>query len=320
LAEQGRVDELIEQVVYHWQPSRKETAWKLIGELGCNLIKWEKNDFQRAKLLKLLLSEGQNAPASADIGGLYLGAAKEMAAPEFIQTQPADGSLLVRAEKIFFRMGACQRGLYISAGPIECGLRAAGAMGIYFANDDVFLGPGTVVVCDGEFKGMASNSLIIARKGVTYWNVGNSVILSGGPVRSANKGPAIANSTIISASTVEVPKGAKVINTFIKEHQPDALGLIKFFDPAQVGIQVEEAQDTVRIKKLDAGKMFAKAGLQAGDLVLAMDMAPVPSVAAFRKMLRHSLAGQKSLLFDVQRAGNTLTISVLNKAEPTPKK
>jgi S1-C subfamily serine protease len=65
--------------------------------------------------------------------------------------------------------------------------------------------------------------------------------------------------------------------------------------------------------------MFAKAGLQVGDVVLALDKAPVKSVESFRKLLRHSLAGTQPLAFEIQRAGKALTISVPNKGGSAPK-
>jgi hypothetical protein len=51
----------------------------------------------------------------------------------------------------------------------------------------------------------------------------------------------------------------------------------------------------------------------AGDLPPALDNAPVQSVAGFRKQLRHSLAVQKQLIFEVRRGDKTLTVMVPNK-------
>ncbi len=157
---------------------------------------------------------------------------------------------------------------------------------------------------NGRLRGVSliAPAQTIAREGVTNWNVSGSVILSGGPVRPANKGGIIANSTIISASTVEVPKEVKQTNSIVKQNQPDALGPVHFFEPAEVGIEVDMVKNAVQVKNLDAAKSFAKAGLKAGDVLLALDKAAAKSPAEFRKQLRHSLAGTVPLIFEVRRA------------------
>lgn len=316
MAQQGEVDQLIEQVVFHWQTSRKDAAWEQVAQLGCNLIKWEKHAFQRTKLTEML-AEGQNVmPPWFDVGGLKLGDPIEAAGRDYVLTKAKSHSYLIRSESILIKDDMLARNILVSAGPI--GVADPGswtAYTLYLTNDSIsFSARGSIVVCDGEFKGSPHHSLIIARAGVSYGNIGACVILSGGPVRCHAKQGTISNSTIISMSTVEVPATTKVINnSLIKQNQPDALGWVKFFEPARVGIEVEPADGAVRIKKLDPARSFAKAGLHTGDLVLALDKAPVKSAESFRKLLRHGLAGQKPLTFEVQRAGKALNVSVQYK-------
>src|SRR5262249_26124841 len=50
LAQQGAVDEMVEQAVNHWDTSRNDAAWQIFGELACKLIDWEKRLHNKAKL------------------------------------------------------------------------------------------------------------------------------------------------------------------------------------------------------------------------------------------------------------------------------
>jgi hypothetical protein len=314
LAQLGQVDQLVEQVVYSWQSKRKDAAWEVIGELAFKLINWEKQQFKRCKL-EWMLSNGKKSPQPfADIGGLRLqGFQGEEAASEFFFTNGLEHSYLVRAEKIVIK-NATGRGILVSATSISVSGEGYGD-GIFFANDCVSLRPlGGLVVCDGEFHGQPLNALVIARQGVTLFKLANSVVLSSGPVRWVHNQPSIVNSTIISTSTVEIPAGAKVIDSVIKQNQPDALGPVKFFEVGQAGILVKNEKDAVRIQKVHADMIFAEAGLQAGDIILTLDKTPVKSVDSFRKQLRHSLAVRKQLVFEVRRAEKIVTISVKNKS------
>src|SRR5262249_9859887 len=61
LAQQGALDEMVEQAVNHWDVSRKDAAWQIIGELACKLIDWEKRLHKRAKL-DVFLADGRKVP------------------------------------------------------------------------------------------------------------------------------------------------------------------------------------------------------------------------------------------------------------------
>jgi hypothetical protein len=312
-AQQGEVDELVEQAVNHWETSRKDAAWQIVGELACKLIDWEKRLHKRAKLDVFLTDDRKVPKPFADIGGLrLLGFHGEVVAPEYLMTNAADHSYLVRAGKIVIN-DSIARGILISGGSIDVVGQGCGD-GIFFANDFVTLKKlGGVVVCNGEFKGAPLNSLVIAREGVLYSKIKDSVILSGGPVRCLNDSPTIENSTIISMKNVDIPKAAKLKDIVIKQDQHDALGPVRFFDPANAGIVVETDKGKLRIKQVHADGIFAKAGLASGDLVLSLDKSPVNSVASFRKHLRKSLAGQQQILFEIRRGEKAMSIGVKTK-------
>jgi S1-C subfamily serine protease len=96
----------------------------------------------------------------------------------------------------------------------------------------------------------------------------------------------------------------------VKEHEPNPLGFVRWFDPVRVGITVEAADGGVRIKAAAAGKAFAGAGLRAGDLVTAIDREAVKSPDEFRLLLRSKLADGGKMVFAVRRAGQDLKVPV----------
>ncbi len=320
-AQRGEVDQLIEQAIYHWDPSQKDAAWKAIGEFAYDLIRWEARHHQRTPLQKLLV-DGPLVKPYASVGGLKLWDPKELVAANLVWNKETrtnkEHAVLARVEKLIIEYSLI-RGVFLSAGPIKLGDIVPSPINtVFFGNDDIAPGFGhfLLVICDGEFKGQTHGCIVIAREGVDYWNIGSSLILSGGPVRTKNKSAVIANSNVICASNVDTPAGGKIINSIIKENVPGALGPIKFFEPAQVGIEVELAQDAVRIKKLDPAKTFAKGGLRVGDIVIGLNKNRVRSIAFFRKTLRHQMAAKGPLDFKVRRAGQVLTITVANKKNP----
>jgi S1-C subfamily serine protease len=97
-------------------------------------------------------------------------------------------------------------------------------------------------------------------------------------------------------------------NTEIKEHEPNPLGFVKWFDAASVGVTVGPAEGGVRVKA--AGKSFAVAGLRAGDLLTALDGEAVKSPDEFRLLLRAKLADGGKMALAVRRAGQDLKIPV----------
>jgi hypothetical protein len=147
---------------------------------------------------------------------------------------------------------------------------------IVFSNGDVKIGTNvddSIVVCNGnvEIVGGVRKSLILARGKVKYIGfIGDSVF----------------------EQKVEVP-----------------LGLLQFFNPAQVGVEVSAANGKLCVAKVEKGKPFAKAGFRKGDEILAIDKAQVRSPEEFRNLLRRRIIEGRAN-FSVRRNGKTLDISV----------
>jgi S1-C subfamily serine protease len=66
----------------------------------------------------------------------------------------------------------------------------------------------------------------------------------------------------------------------------------------------------VRVTAAPVGKSFAKAGLQAADVIRAVDDTSVDSVEGFRQLLRRGLAWEEGVLLRVFRAGKTQDVWV----------
>src|SRR5262249_42636349 len=109
-------------------------------------------------------------------------------------------------------------------------------------------------------------------------------------------------------------------NSVVQEGQAMPLGFVRFFDPAHEGIAVEAADKAVRIKEVQLGKPFARAGLRAGDVLLTLDGAEVGSGETFRKTLRKLMAEGTEATFRVRRADRVLDLPVRFAADKPPDK
>ncbi len=201
---------------------------------------------------------------------------------------------LVRGEEVSFSYRPGDNTLVFSSGPVRASLFGSG---VILAGGPVEvthgLGP-AVVVCDGDCRlpgdgHFASRSLVIAR-GDVYCTKGTieCTIIAGGKVHLADKRSAEWN--------------------IIREHEPNAFGFVRFFDPARVGLVTDPDAKDVRLKEVRPGTPFAAAGLQAGDVVLAVGGQNTPDREAFRRQLRRALAGGE-VPFTVRRDGKTLELT-----------
>ncbi len=180
---------------------------------------------------------------------------------------------------------------------------------IVFANGDIKLDDknwlggigGSIVVCDGDVavRGPVTGSVVLATGSVSVGaEVSNSVIVSGGKVKMG-----------------EVFPGARAQNSLIQEHRRDPLNFIRFFDPAQVGIEVKASPNGLRVERVVAAQPFGRAGICQGDRVLRVDGVSVDSPEAFRRVLRRRLGDANPVLLDVRREDKPLRIEVRGLAE-----
>ncbi len=154
----------------------------------------------------------------------------------------------------------------------------------------------SVVVCDGDFTvndGMIS-CLVIAR----------------GAIHCRSHA---VNCRVISADRVHCAKSVRPEDIVIKEGEVNPLGLVKFFDLKQVGLATEAGEGGLRVKAVDKGSRAARAGLQAGDILVTADAKKVASAEAFRKLIRGAVAEGRTVPLTVRRADRDLTVSLDGK-------
>jgi hypothetical protein len=152
---------------------------------------------------------------------------------------------------------------------------------------------GLLIICDDDvlMRKAISGSLIIARGKVTLSSSDHCVVIAGGTIKQAGQGPH-------SGSSI------------LRPNDTSGLGVIKFFDPARVGIEVTPGKGGVLVKKAHKGKPYA-AVLHEGDLITSIGEAKVPSPEEFRRRLRAALAeGTKTITLTISRSGKTFDVQV----------
>jgi hypothetical protein len=151
-----------------------------------------------------------------------------------------------------------------------------------------------VVVCDGDVsvRGALTDTLIVARGNVTLPSyVADSVVFAGGTITQG--GIALRARTGV-----------------LRSKDTTGLGVIKFFDPAKVGIEMTADREGVKVKKAHKGKPFAAVVL-AGDVVTAIGGARVGSPEVFRRRLRAALAeGTRTITLTVRGQGKEFDVRV----------
>jgi hypothetical protein len=195
----------------------------------------------------------------------------------------------------------------LEAGPISFSLVAASGdvrafvsplLSVIFAGGNLTgdMAVGTFIVCDGD---------------VEFRHVTQSLVLARGKVKSARP---MYDCVIRSAGSILDPNGKKVA---LKEGATDPFAFVKFFELSDVGLAVAErdgqgeaVRDGVFLKEVRKGTLFAL-GLQAGDIVTAIDGTKAASQEVFRRLLRKQLAkGGPRITFTVRRAGLTAEVAV----------
>jgi hypothetical protein len=155
---------------------------------------------------------------------------------------------------------------------------------------------GPLLVCAGDVKCRdVFGCLLIARGDVQIRGCANNCRI-------------ITSGAVHFLPSKELPAAIRRRNTEIKEHEPNPLGFVRWFDPASVGVTVEAAAGGVRVRA--AGKSFAAAGLRSGDLLTALDGEAVKSPDESRLLLRSKLADGGRMALAVRCAGQDLTIPV----------
>ncbi len=190
------------------------------------------------------------------------------------------------------RMGASNVSVIYATGPVEL--------------DGVST---SLLVCDGDLKlRTIGNSLVLVRGDVYCGDsISNSLVIMTGRLhlRKYTLEGRLGDKVLWrKPASAEVRKDAKVC-----ERQADLLGLVKFFETAQAGIEIEAAKGGVHVKAVDATKPFTKAGLRAGDVITAVDGQASPDPEVFRRQLRSALA-REGFMIQVTRGDERRQIRI----------
>ncbi|MBX9583313.1 MAG: PDZ domain-containing protein [Gemmataceae bacterium] len=171
---------------------------------------------------------------------------------------------------------------------------------IVFATGDVTMGDncsGAVVVADGDVEvgGNLYDSLIVARGDIRVRKIANcSGLFAGGRVTIGQ----------------ELPDQPDETRSFVRDDDVCPFGFVTWFDLEVVGIDAAKADGGVAVKAVAAGKPFAKAGVQVGDLVTKVGEHAVTTPEEFRRRLRdaHAVAAEATLT--ARRDGQPVTVRV----------
>jgi hypothetical protein len=281
LAKDGQADQVFERLLRWREFDQEQIGGRAVLHLAWKLAQLEQRRFNKitTPLVRVLpLREFQSRAAGVAKKPFPLGLQIEPKAP--LSVLDVSKRILVAPGDVRIRRDSGP-GVILAGGSVDAGLLML-----------------SVIVCDGTFRlsGVMDNCVIVARGAV---NCRDCLGLSG--------------CLIISGGKVELPKKDFSRYITVKENEATPLGFVKFFEPAQVGIEVVSARAGLLVKAVAKAKPFARAGVQSGDAVLALAGTKVASPDAFRKLLRRTLAEGEDIRLTVGRGGKTLDLLVPHK-------
>jgi hypothetical protein len=159
---------------------------------------------------------------------------------------------------------------------------------------------GSVIVCDGD----------VIIKDMPEACVANCIIAARGNVNMASNSHAYFSAIFSGGNVNHAPLNPSRVRCVIRENEPNALGLVKFFDPAKIGIEVTTAKEGVEVKVVGKGSAFASAGVQPGDILTGISGKQVNSPETFRRHLRTVLANGTPFTITARRSEKTLDFTV----------
>ena len=164
------------------------------------------------------------------------------------------------------------------------------------------------VVCDGPVNTGTHivNGILLANGDTQIGShvVGGLIICDGNvEIRSH-----VIDSVIVARGTVRI--GSHNRNSIIIQNETKPLGMLRFFDSAEIGIELDQAQGKMRVKSAQVGKAFAQAGIQKDDMLVAINDIKVSNAESCRRELRHRYWEEKEVILSLRRAGKPLEISV----------
>jgi hypothetical protein len=182
-----------------------------------------------------------------------------------------------------FRTKECAKSIVFSGETIEC----RGAI------------VGSIVICDGD---------VVARA------MGDAIVIARGSVESRGK-----PGTLLVVCTGAFKRGDRTPWSAgtVKDNSADLLGLIKFFEVADAGLEVAKTDSGITVTKVAERQLPQKAGVRTLDVIIAIDDTAAKDVEQFRRLLRKAVAKESAKL-RIRRDGKEmeLTVSYANWSPP----
>lgn len=195
---------------------------------------------------------------------------------------PANASAVVASDSVVID-GTCRSSIVLSNGDVECSESFC----------SIIICGGTIRPSDGSPLFRLTGSLVIARRWQPhgkYNDFSGSVLLCAEPYERPSKK--------VRFSTER---------SVIEDGKP--LDFIKWFDPIEVGVRVAERDKQVVIDRAEPVKPFARAGLKAGDVIVAVDGKEPGTAEGFRRLVRKGVVREK-VVVTFRRAGKLQEVTV----------
>ncbi|HYT95585.1 MAG TPA: PDZ domain-containing protein [Gemmataceae bacterium] len=287
----GEIDQAVECFVWRSQWEDDKACWQVLTGLAADLIERGRKEFGE------VVPRPSNWLPAGDLER-YLKAVR----PSFFvgsRVWPAklrkpDGvGIVLRGKDVVVEGASVDAALIACAG----GLRARElSLSVIYASGPVELRMlhNSVLICDGD---------------LTVTSVAHSLVIVRGDVHCVKSG-AVSSSLVIMSGRFHLGKYETLGKTAkLREGQTKFLDFVKFFDPVREGIEVEAAKRGVRVKTVEASKLFAKSGLQVGDVITAVDKQATADPEAFRRQLRSALA-REAFTLQVARGDESRQIRI----------
>jgi hypothetical protein len=286
LAKNGAADQVADQLVVRQISIEDQKAWQIVTDIAAKLLDAEKKHFGKVQLW-----DDDNTIFHDFAKYIKANRPQEIAArrPE---SPKKEGAYVIRGEDIIINPNIFHT-IIVASGNVRTGRSGHTNLIIAGGNVEIESIHSSIIVCDGN---LTIND-----------GVHDCIFIARGVVNCPDF---IHKCLIITSGKAKLPQGAAVKESAIKENEPNPLGIVKFFDLAQVGVEVEESKDGIVVRKVLDGKPFAKAGFKEGDRVLAVNGVSVVHSWELRIFVRRGTASEKGTTFRVQRGEKLLEIAV----------
>lgn len=282
------VDLFLERFIKADDIIERDAGWSAVLELARTLLEREQRQFGNVR------ADSHSERREGDF-------AKLMAMHNWMQiSEPASKvevndpqyRFLVRAQAVSSKNPVS--GVFAVSSDLS--LRALAGQSVVLAGGPVHITHGAVggaiVVCDGD---------------VTSSGIEGSIVIASGKVWTDSP---VRRSLVICAGSLYTGRNNPSVKATTKEHEPALLGWVKFFQTADVGIEVVATKDAVVASKVQGAKPFARSGVKPGDVIIAIDGATVSSLDAFRRLLRSKVAIGRSTVLKIKRADEEMDVAV----------